>query len=171
MNYEPGAKREVIMDDVLEILENNARISLEDLQKLTGKNKKDIQRAMKNYEKKGVIVKYKTIINKQKTNGRGVVALIEVKVASQKDVGFDLVAQRIYRFPEVKNCYLLSGTYDLLLEVCGEDIQTVARFVSEKLAPLSSVRGTATHFMLKKYKEDGIILVKGEKNQRLPITY
>jgi len=159
------------MDDVLEILENNARISLEDLQKLTGKNKKDIQRAMKNYEKKGVIVKYKTIINKQKTDNRMVVALIEVKVASQKDVGFDLVAQRIYRFPEVKNCYLLSGTYDLLLEVCGEDIQTVARFVSEKLAPLSSVRGTATHFMLKKYKEDGIILVKGEKNQRLPITY
>ena len=159
------------MDDVLEILESNARISLEDLEKLTGKSKKDIQRAMKNYEKKGVIVKYKTIINKQKTDNKGVVALIEVKVAPQKDVGFDLVAQRIYRFPEVKNCYLLSGTYDLLLEVCGEDIHTVASFVSEKLAPLSSVRGTATHFMLKKYKEDGVILVKGEKNQRLPITY
>ncbi len=159
------------MDDVLEILESNARISLEDLQKLTGKSKKDIERAMKNYEKKGVIVKYKTIINKQKTESKGVVALIEVKVAPQKDVGFDLVAQRIYRFPEVKSCYLLSGTYDLLLEVCGEDINTVASFVSEKLAPLSSVRGTATHFMLKKYKEDGVILVKGEKNQRLPITY
>ena len=159
------------MDDVLEILESNARISLEDLQKLTGKSKKDIERAMKSYEKKGVIVKYKTIINKQKAGTKGVVALIEVKVAPQKDVGFDLVAQRIYRFPEVKNCYLLSGTYDLLLEVCGEDINTVASFVSEKLAPLSSVRGTATHFMLKKYKEDGVILVKGEKNQRLPITY
>ncbi|NQT28927.1 MAG: Lrp/AsnC family transcriptional regulator [Candidatus Omnitrophica bacterium] len=159
------------MDDVLEILESNARISLEDLQKLTGKAKKDIERAMKNYEKKGVIVKYKTIINKQKIDSKGVVALIEVKVAPQKDVGFDLVAQRIYRFPEVRNCYLLSGTYDLLLEVCGEDIHTVASFVSEKLAPLSSVRGTATHFMLKKYKEDGVILVKGEKNQRLPITY
>lgn len=159
------------MDDVLEILESNARISLEDLQKLTGKSKKDIERAMKNYEKKGVIVKYKTIINKQKVQDKGVVALIEVKVAPQKDVGFDLVAQRIYRFPEVKSCYLLSGTYDLLLEVRGEDINTVASFVSEKLAPLSSVRGTATHFMLKKYKEDGVILVKGEKNQRLPITY
>ena len=159
------------MDDLLEILENNARISLEDLQKLTGKSKKDIEKAMKNYEKKGVIVKYKTIINKQKTNNKGVVALIEVKIAPQKDVGFDLVAQRIYRFPEVKSCFLLSGTYDLLLEVCGEDINTVASFVAEKLSPLSSVRGTATHFMLKKYKEDGIILVKGEKNQRLPITY
>ncbi len=159
------------MDDVLEILESNARISLEDLEKLTGKSKKDIERAIRNYEKKGVIVKYKTIINNQKTDSKGVVALIEVKVAPQKDVGFDLIAQRIYRFPEVKSCYLLSGTYDLLLEVCGEDINTVASFVSEKLAPLSSVRGTATHFMLKKYKEDGVILVKGEKNQRLPITY
>ncbi len=159
------------MDDLLEILENNARISLEDLQKLTGKSKKDIEKAMKNYEKKGVIVKYKTIINKQKTNNKGVVALIEVKIAPQKDVGFDLVAQRIYRFPEVKSCFLLSGTYDLLLEVCGEDINTVASFVAEKLSPLSSVRGTATHFMLKKYKEDGVVLVKGEKNQRLPITY
>lgn len=159
------------MDDILEILESNARVSLEDLQKLTGKSKKEVERTIKSYEKKGIIVKYKTIINKQKTDSKGVVALIEVKVAPQKDVGFDLVAQRIYRFPEVKNCYLLSGTYDLLLEVCGEDIQTVASFVSEKLAPLSSVSGTATHFMLKKYKEDGVILVKGEKNNRLPITY
>ncbi len=159
------------MDDILEILESNARISLEDLEKLTGKSKKEVERTIKSYEKKGIIVKYKTIIDKQKTDSKGVVALIEVKIAPQKDVGFDLVAQRIYRFPEVKSCYLLSGTYDLLLEVCGEDINTVASFVSEKLAPLSLVRGTATHFMLKKYKEDGVILVKGEKNKRLPLTY
>ncbi len=160
------------MDDVLEILESNARISLEDLQKLTGKDKKDLERAIKNYEKKGIIIKYKTLINREKIKGEeGVVALIEVKITPQKDVGFDLVAQRIYRFPEVKSCYLLSGTYDLLLLVEGKDIHTVASFVSEKLAPLSSVRGTATHFMLKKYKEDGIVLVKEEKNRRLPITY
>jgi len=160
------------MDDILEVLENNARISFEDLQKLTGKKSKELQNIIKNYEKKGVIVKYKTIINKSKIKGdQGVVALIEVKVSPQKDVGFDLIAERIYRFPEVKNCYLLSGTYDLLLVVEGEDIHTVASFVAEKLAPLSSVRGTATHFMLKKYKEDGIILVKKEKNRRLPITY
>ena len=160
------------MDDVLEILENNARISLEDLQKLTGKNKKELERAIKSYEKKGIIVKYKTVLNREKIKGdTGVVALIEVKITPQKDVGFDLVAQRIYRFPEVKSCYLLSGTYDLLLLVEGKDIHTVASFVSEKLAPLSSVRGTATHFMLKKYKEDGVVLVKDEKNKRLPITY
>lgn len=160
------------MDDILEILEENARVSLEDLEKLTGKKKKKIKSAIKNYEKKGVIVKYKTVIDKEKIRDeRGVVALIEVQVTPQKDVGFDLVAQRIYRFPEVRNCYLLSGTYDLLLIVEGKDIHTVASFVAEKLAPLSSVRGTTSHFMLKKYKEDGVILVEEEKNKRLAITY
>ena len=160
------------MDDILEILETNARISFEDLGKLTGKSEKELKQAVKDYEKKGIIVKYKTVINRQKIkDDKGVAALIEVKIIPQKDVGFDLVAERIYRFPEVKSCYLLSGTYDLLLEVTGEDIHTVASFVSEKLAPLSSVRGTATHFMLKKYKEDGVVLVKKEKSSRLPITY
>ncbi|MBU1366225.1 MAG: Lrp/AsnC family transcriptional regulator [Candidatus Omnitrophota bacterium] len=160
------------MDDILEILEENARVSLEDLEKLTGKKKKKIKATIKNYEKKGVIVKYKTVIDKEKIRDeRGVVALIEVQVTPQKDVGFDLVAQRIYRFPEVRNCYLLSGTYDLLLIVEGKDIHTVASFVAEKLAPLSSVRGTTSHFMLKKYKEDGVILVEEEKNKRLAITY
>lgn len=160
------------MDDILEILESNARISLEDLEKLTKKSKEEIKRLIKAYEKKGVIVKYKTVINRQKIKGEaGVFALIEVKVTPQKDVGFDLVAERIYRFPEVVSCYLLSGTYDLLLAVFGKDIHTVASFVSEKLAPLSSVKGTATHFLLKKYKEDGVVLVKEEENKRLPITY
>ncbi|MCF7908361.1 MAG: Lrp/AsnC family transcriptional regulator [Candidatus Omnitrophica bacterium] len=160
------------MDDILEILESNARITLEELQKLTGKSKQELSKAIKSYEKKGVIVNYKTVINRQKIKGeRSVRALIEVKIAPQKDVGFDLVAERIYRFPEVKSCYLLSGTYDLLLVVEGDDINTVASFVSEKLAPLNQVRGTATHFMLKKYKEDGVILVKKDKNQRLAITY
>ncbi len=160
------------MDQILEILENNARIPIEDLQKLTGKTKKQIETAIKKYEKKGIIVKYKTLINKEKVKDcQKVVALIEVEVNPQKDVGFDLIAQRIYQFPEVKNCFLLSGTYDLLIEVVGPDINTVASFVSEKLSPLSAVKRTATHFMLKKYKEDGVILVKKDKNRRLPITY
>ncbi|MCK4917662.1 MAG: Lrp/AsnC family transcriptional regulator [Candidatus Omnitrophica bacterium] len=160
------------MEDILEFLENNARISVEDLVKLTGKEKKDIQRTIKSYEKKGIIVKYRTVINRQKIKAdQGVSALIEVKITPQKDVGFDSVAERIYRFPEVKSCYLLSGTYDLLLFVEGKDIQTVASFVSEKLAPLNLVKGTATHFMLKKYKEDGVVLVNESRNKRLPITY
>ena len=159
------------MEDLLEILESNARVALEDLSKLTGKSKKELEKTIKKYEKNGTIVKYKTVINRQKIKGdKGVIALIEVKVAPQKDVGFDLVAERIYQFPEVKSCYLLSGAYDLLLLVEGEDIHTVASFVAEKLSPLSQVRGTATHFMLKKYKEDGVVLVKQEKNKRLPIS-
>jgi DNA-binding Lrp family transcriptional regulator len=160
------------MDQILEILEDNARMPIEDLEKLTGKTGKQIKAAIKKYEKKGVIVKYKTLINKEKVKDyQKVVALIEVEVNPQKDVGFDLIAQRIYRFSEVKNCFLLSGTYDLLIEVVGPDINTVANFVAEKLSPLSSVKRTATHFMLKKYKEDGVVLVKKDKNRRLPITY
>ena len=160
------------MKDILELLEQNARISVADLAKLTGKSKKEIEKSIKSYEKKGVIVKYKTVINKEKIKDeKGVVALIEVQVIPQKNVGFDLVAERIYRFPEVKSCYLLSGTYDLLLVVEGQDIHTVASFVAEKLAPLSAVKGAVTHFMLKKYKEDGVVLIKDEKSKRLAITY
>ncbi|MCM8819184.1 MAG: Lrp/AsnC family transcriptional regulator [Candidatus Omnitrophica bacterium] len=160
------------MDEILEILESNARISLEDLSKLTGRSVKFLEQKIKEYEKKGIIVKYKTVIDKNKIKNSGsVVALIEVKVTPQKDVGFDLIAERIYKFEEVKSCYLVSGTYDLLLIVEGKDIHSVADFVSEKLAPLNSVRGTVTHFMLKKYKEDGVILTKREKNQRLAIAY
>ncbi|MCD6583122.1 MAG: Lrp/AsnC family transcriptional regulator [Candidatus Omnitrophica bacterium] len=160
------------MDEILEILEENARISIEDLARLVKKSRKEVEQTIRKYEKKGVIAKYKTIINKERLKEEiPVVALIEVRVTPQKDVGFDNIAQRIYRFPEVRSCYLLSGTYDLLLVVEGRDIQTVARFVSEKLAPLSSVKGTTTHFMLKKYKEDGVIFVKEERNKRLAITY
>ncbi|OPX28905.1 MAG: AsnC family transcriptional regulator [Candidatus Omnitrophica bacterium 4484_171] len=160
------------MDDILEILEGNARTSFEDLAKLTKRKLKDIKRIVKQYEKKGVIIKYRTMINKEKLHSeRPVVALIEVKVTPQKDVGFDQIAERIYRFPEVKSCYLISGTYDLLLTVEGKDIHTVASFVAEKLAPLSSIKGTVSHFMLKKYKEDGVVLVKKERSSRLAITY
>ncbi|MBN2482729.1 MAG: Lrp/AsnC family transcriptional regulator [Candidatus Omnitrophica bacterium] len=160
------------MDELLEILQDNARISLEDLAKLTGKSQKEIERSLKKYEKDGTIVKYKAIINRALTKGESpVIALIEVRVSPQKDVGFDAVAQRIYRFPEVRSCFLISGTYDLLLLVEGKDIHTVSNFVAEKLAPLSNVRGTVSHFMLKKYKEDGVMLVKDEKNKRLAISY
>jgi len=160
------------MERILEILEDNARISVTDLAKLTGKKTKDIQRSIKNLEKKGVIVKFKTVINKDLLKEeRAVLALIEVKISPQKDVGFDAIAERIYRFQEVKSCYLLSGTYDLLLVIEGRDIHTVANFVAEKLAPLEPVKATVTHFMLKKYKEDGVVLKKRKDLKRLTITY
>jgi DNA-binding Lrp family transcriptional regulator len=161
------------MDEILEILENNARISIEDIARLLKKSPKEIEKKIKHYEKTGVILKYKTLINKEliKDDNFSVRALIEVNVTPQKDVGFDKIAERIYSFPEVISCYLVSGTYDLLLIVEGKDLNTIANFVAEKLAPLENVKGTTTHFLLKKYKEDGVILKQKEENKRIAISY
>ena len=161
------------MDEILEILENDARVSHQDLAKMLRKKPEAIKQAIKKYEKEGVILKYKAVINQElvKDADSAVRALIEVNIAPQKDVGFDKIAERIYSFPEVSSCYLISGTYDLLLIVEGKDLHTVARFVAEKLAPLENIKGTATHFLLKKYKEDGVILKHKEENKRIAISY
>ncbi|MFH1655247.1 MAG: Lrp/AsnC family transcriptional regulator [Candidatus Omnitrophota bacterium] len=161
------------MDEILEILEKDARITPQEIAKMTKKSVNKIKSSIKQYEKNGVILKYKTVINKEllKEQAIGVRALIEVNVLPQKDVGFDYLAERIYRFPEVTSCYLVSGTYDLLLIIEGKDIQTVSNFVAEKLAPMENVRGTVTHFLLKKYKEDSQILKSKERTKRLAISY
>lgn len=161
------------MNEILEILSHSARITPEEIAKLTGQSVTAVKNAIKKYEKEGVIVQYKTVINKELLEDTHplVRALIEVSITPQKDVGFDYIAERIYSFPEVKSCYLVSGTYDLLVEVEGENIQTVSNFIASKLSPMSNVRGTATHFLLKKYKEDGHILKKGKEKQRLNISY
>ncbi len=160
------------MDQILEILEKNARVSISDIAKLTQKTKKEVEKYIKKMERKGVIVKYKTVINKRLVKkDEGIQALIEVSLSPQKNVGFDYVAERIYKFPQVKSCYLLSGNYDLLVIVEGEDIHSVADFVASKLASLEHIQGTTTHFMLKKYKEDGVIFKKDKSTKRLAITY
>ncbi len=161
------------MDEILEILEKDARVSPEDIAKMTGKNSKTVKQAISKYEKEGVILKYKTIINKEliKDADVSVRALIEVDIAPQKDVGFDKIAERIYSFPEVSSCYLVSGTYDLLLIVEGKDMHTVSNFVAEKLAPMEHVKGTSTHFLMKKYKENGVMLKHKEENKRIAISY
>ncbi len=160
------------MDEILEILEKDARITPEEIAKMTGKSAGAVKAAMKKYEKDGVILKYKTVINKElaKTDRSEVRALIEVRITPQKNVGFDHIAERIYMFPEVASCYLLSGGYDLLLVVEGKDIHTIAGFVAEKLAPMENVRGTVTHFLLKKYKEDGDVLKGKTRDKRLAIS-
>ena len=161
------------MDEILEILANDARRSAQEIAKLTRKKPDAVKAAIKRYEQNGVIVKYKTVINRdlvQETSSF-VRALIEVSVTPQKHVGFDLVAERIYSFPEVTSCYLVSGTYDLLLVVEGENIQTVSSFVASKLAPMEQVKSTTTHFLLKKYKEDGQVLKKQAQGKRLNISY
>jgi len=161
------------MDEILEILEKDARATPEEIARMLKKKPAAVRSAIKKYEKGGVILKYKTVLNKDliKDEDSAVRALIEVNIAPQKDVGFDKIAERIYSFPEVTSCYLISGTYDLLLVVEGKNIHTVASFVSEKLSCLENVKGTATHFLLKKYKEDGVILKHKEENKRIAISY
>ena len=161
------------MDEILEVLANDARITLEEIAKLTGKSKETIKKAVKQYENNGTIVKYKTVINPDmlETGKSRVRALIEVGVSPQKNVGFDNIAERMYSFPEVTSCFLVSGAYDLLLVVEGDDIQTVSNFVASKLSPMEHVRSTSTHFLLKKYKEDGQVLKKGRNKRRLNISY
>jgi len=161
------------MDEILEILEKDARTTPEEIAKMIGKSAASVRQAIKKYEKQGFILKYRTVINKEllKDSHKCVRALIEVSVTPQKNLGFDYLAERIYQFPEVVNCYLVSGTFDLLLLVEGKDIQTVANFVAEKLAPLENVKGTVTHFLLKKYKEGGDILRGKPENRRVAISY
>ena len=161
------------MDEILKILEKDARTTPEEIASITGKSVNIIKRAIKKHEKEGIIIKYKTIINKElvRKDSDGVRALIEVNVVPQKNVGFDYMAERIYKFQEVISCYLVSGTYDLLLIVGGKDLHTVANFVAEKLSPMENVRRTVTHFLLKKYKEEGDILKHPEKDKRIAISY
>jgi len=161
------------MDEILEILEKEPRATSEEIAKLTKKSPESVKKAIKKYEKDGVILAYKTIINKELVrDAEGQIrALIEVNITPQKDVGFENVSERIYQFPEVTSCYLISGTYDLLLVVEGKDLHTVSRFISEKLSPMPNVKGVVTHFLLKKYKEDGVILKHREENKRIAISY
>ena len=161
------------MDEILEILSNDARISAEEIAKLTGKSVDSVKKAITKYEKSGAIVKYKTVINHDlvRDTNSFVRALIEVSVSPQKDVGFDYIAERIYSFPEVTSCYLVSGSYDLLVVVEGDDIRTVSSFIASKLSPMEQVRSTTTHFLLQKYKEDGQILKKQARGKRLNISY
>ncbi|MBI4550570.1 MAG: Lrp/AsnC family transcriptional regulator [Candidatus Omnitrophica bacterium] len=161
------------MDPILSMLEKNSRVSPAQIAKATRQPVGKVKSRIRDYEKKGVIVKYKAVINRDlvEENGETVQALIEVKVAPEKDRGFDHLAERIYRFPEVLSCYLLSGSYDLLLLVEGKTIQTIANFVASKLSPLENVRGTVTHFLLKKYKENGDILRTADEPKRMAISY
>jgi DNA-binding Lrp family transcriptional regulator len=158
------------MKDILRILEKDARTSPKQISAMTGMPLREVEKAIKQAEAERTILKYKTVVNWEKAGEEQVRALIEVKVAPQRDVGFDAVAERIYRFPEARSVYLVSGTYDLAVLVTGKTMQEVAAFVSEKLSPLESVQGTVTHFLLKCYKEDGDILEGGEELKRLAVA-
>ena len=160
------------MNEILEILERDARTTPEDIGKMLNMKPAEVKKEIKKFENDNIILKYKAIINKEvlREDESGVRALIEVKITPQKNLGFENVAERIYQFPEVTSCYLMSGTYDLLVVVEGKNMHTVSSFVAEKLSPLEHVRGTVTHFILKKYKEDGDILKQPERSKRPAIS-
>ena len=158
-----------MIKEILKILEDDARTTTKQISTMTGTPNAEVARLIKKAEEDRTILKYKTIINWEKLGEEQVWALIEVKVTPQRDVGFDAIAERIYRFPQARTVYLVSGTYDLLVIVVGKNMHEVADFVSQKLAPIEGVEGTVTHFMLKRYKEDGEILEGKEGVRRQPV--
>jgi len=154
------------MEEILEILEKNNKLSVEEIAVMLGKTVDEVKEAIRRLEEDNVILGYTTLINWEKTRKETVTALIEVKVTPQRGEGFDKVAERIYRYPEVKACYLMSGGFDLTVIIEGKTMKEVALFVAEKLAPLESVLSTSTHFVLKKYKDKGVIFEEKEKDDR-----
>jgi len=156
--------------EVLEVLEKDAKATQKQISAMTGLSASQVRATIEEAEKTRVILKYKTVVNWDKLEDERVRALIEVKIQPQKDVGFDAIAERIYRFPEALSVYLVSGAYDLAIFVMAKSEHDVARFVSEKLAAMEEVQGTQTHFLLKAYKEDGEVLEGHEKVRREPLT-
>lgn len=154
------------MDEILEILEKDARTDAKKIAQMTGMSEANVKKKIKSLEKKGIIRKYKTVIDRERAGEELVYALIDITVTPVRDKGYNPVAERIMRFPEVKGLYLVSGQYDLSVLVQGEDMKEVATFVSDKLATLDRVQGTTTHFILKRYKEDGDVLFERKKKSK-----
>lgn len=154
------------MEEILEILEKNCQYTAEQIAVMTGKTVAAVKEAIKKFEEEGLILGYTALVNWEKAGRESVIAFIEVKVTPQRGEGFHKVAERIYKFPEVKACYLMSGTFDLAVIIEGKTMKEVASFVSEKLAPLESVMSTATHFVLKKYKDKGTIFESKPQDER-----
>ena len=153
--------------EVLRLLENDARISTEQIAGMLGQEEKEVSRIIRECEEKKLINGYFTLIDWDKLGDEKVSAVIEVKISPQRDVGFDKVAERIYRFPEVRSVKLMSGDYDLLVVIEGGTMKEVAHFVSFKLATMKYVMSTATHFVLKTYKQHGVIVDEVEDRRQV----
>jgi DNA-binding Lrp family transcriptional regulator len=158
------------MDPLLQALERNPLIPKETLSKMLGMSVEDISKKVQAYEAQGVIVGYKAIINHDNLEQERVKAVIEVRVVPQREGGFDRTAERIAQFDEVTSCFLMSGGFDILIFVEGKTLTQVATFVSSKLATLENVQSTATHFMLKTYKDHGILMGKAHPHEQVAVT-
>lgn len=153
-------------EQLLKIIEKNSRVDLKDLAIMLGREEIDVVNEMAAMEADGTICGYHTLINWENTSIETVSALIEVRVTPQRGQGFDHIAERIYNYPEVNSVYLISGGYDLLISLEGKSLKEISMFVSDKLAPLDSILSTATHFILKKYKDHGTVLAKKKEDER-----
>jgi DNA-binding Lrp family transcriptional regulator len=155
-----------MLKEILKILQDDAHTSAKEISDMTGIPGVEVTRQIKQAEKDRIILKYKTIINWDKVEDEQVWALIEVKLVPQKDVGFDSIAESIYRFPQTRTVYLVSGTYDLFVLATGRTNRELADFVSQKLSHIEGVQGTVTQFVLKRYKEDGELVDGKEEVKR-----
>lgn len=156
--------------EILNILSRDSRTPPDTIAKLMGRSGEEVRSTIKKLEDDGIVKQYITVIDWDKAGLEKVVALIDVQVRPARDVGFDAVAERISRFPEVQSVFLVSGGSDLRIVVQGPNIRELGRFVSEKLATIDGVVGTATHFLLKRYKEDGVLFIDTEEDQRLVVS-
>ncbi len=157
-------------EELLSIIEKNSRIALDELAVLLGVSEEKVINELNELEKQGIICGYHTLINWEKTSTEKVTALIEVRVTPQRGQGFDKIAERIYNYPEVKSVYLISGGYDLLVTLEEKSLKEISMFVTDKLSTMEYVLSTATHFILKKYKDHGTILDRIQKDEREIIT-
>lgn len=155
---------------ILKYLEKNSRVDLGELAILLGTDEVTVANEISAMEKEKIICGYHTLIDWDRAGEEMVTALIEVRVTPQRNQGFDRIAERIYNYPEVNAVYLISGAYDLLVTLEGKTLKEVSRFVSEKLSPVEEVISTATHFILKKYKDHGTVLVKKTESERMLVT-
>ena len=162
--------KEWTMDELLKLLEQNALESPANLAKMLGTTEAAVTEQIADYEKQGIIRGYQALINEDLLGLSRVEAVIEVKITPERQGGFDRIAERIGKFSEVRSMFLMSGTYDLLLFLRGETLHEAASFVSEKLATMDGVVSTATHFKLKTYKHQGVLMQQGEQDERLKVS-
>ncbi|MBR1844187.1 MAG: Lrp/AsnC family transcriptional regulator [Lachnospiraceae bacterium] len=157
-------------EKLLGLIERNCKVDVSDLAKMLGVTEANIVEELEKLEKEGIICGYLTLINWEKTSKEKVTGLIEVRVTPQRENGFDKIAERIYNYPEVKSVYLISGAYDLLVTLEEDTLKGIASFVSEKLSTIDEVISTATHFILKKYKDHGVVFDNNLKTERETVT-
>ena len=155
---------------ILNYIEKNCKANLQELAIILGTDEVTVANEIADMEKEKIICGYHTLIDWDKAGSEMITALIEVRMTPQRDMGYDRIAERIYNYPEVTSVYLISGSYDLLITLEGWTLKGVSQFVSEKLAPIDAVMSTSTHFILKKYKDHGTIMVPQKKSERMLVT-